>query len=93
MNDLDMSVLRFFLSDSEALEAVGKVLDEGCPVCMVSEFLQEYCEQVLTVFPLHLVHWDEVANRLFLEHVGAQEPGAHDPSVPEWDPEFDRSDY
>jgi len=93
MNDLDTSILNFFSWDYDAARAIGAVLNEGCPACQVSEFISEYCEQVLAVFPLHLVHWDAIAERLIMEHLGAQQEGAHDPSIPEWDERFDSNEY
>ena len=85
MNDIDNAVLHFFLRDSEAGRAVKQVLEEGCTVSKISEYLDEYARQVLAVFPNHLVHWDLIAERLVMDYIGAQQEGAPDSYVPEWD--------
>ena len=90
MNDWDTYLLRYFLRDREAYNAILPLLERGVPLCMLSDALEQYARQTIAIYPHDAVNWTECANFLLMEHLGAMETGE---PISEWSKEFDQSEY
>lgn len=90
MNDWSHFIVRYFLRDREASEAIQPLLDRGVPLCMLADAIEQYARQTIAIFPHNAVNYTEVGNYLLMEHYGAREVGE---SVAEWSDQFDQSEY
>jgi len=90
MNDWDTYLLRYFLRDREAYNAILPLLERGVPLCMLSDALEQYARQTIAIYPHDAVNWTECANFLLMEHLGAMETGE---PISEWSEKFDQSEY
>lgn len=84
MNVWTDSVYRYFSRDNEAHTAILPLIADGKPLCMVAEAIEEYARQTLTVFAFDAVEWNEAANLLIMDYLGADPVGAPNECEPDW---------
>jgi len=90
MNDWDNFIVRYFLRDRQANNAILPLLERGVPLCMLADAIEQYARQTVAIFPHNAVNWTECANFLLMEHYGAIESGE---PIAEWSDQFDQSEY
>ena len=92
MNAWTLSICNYFSRDNEAHAAALAVIKEGKPLCVVSDCIEQYARQTLTVFAFDAVEWHEAANLLIMDYLGAEPAGAPGDSIPEWSDRFDSNE-